>query len=78
MCFLRAVKGCTRHDRLRNEDIRDELGIEPLRDKLNNYRKNGKTHLESMTEERITKQIVQHQPRGRRTAGRPWKGWNQM
>jgi hypothetical protein len=38
MSFLRAVKGCTRHDRLRNEDIRNELGIEAIKDKLSNYR----------------------------------------
>jgi hypothetical protein len=25
--LLRAVKGCTRHDRLRNEDIGNELGL---------------------------------------------------
>jgi hypothetical protein len=78
MSFLRAVKGCTGHDRLRNEDIRNELGIEPIRDKLSNYRQNWETHLERMSEERIPKQILYHQPRGRRTVGRPWKRWNQM
>jgi hypothetical protein len=40
MSFLRAVKGCTRHDRLRNEDIRDELGIEAIQDNFSNNREN--------------------------------------
>jgi hypothetical protein len=56
MRFLRAVKGCARHDRLRNEDIRNELGVEPIQDKLSNYRENWKTHLRRMPEERIPTQ----------------------
>jgi hypothetical protein len=55
MRFLRDVKGCTRQDRLRNEDIRNELGIEPIQDKLSIYRQNWETHLERMSEERIPK-----------------------
>jgi hypothetical protein len=70
MCFLRAVRGCTSHDRLRNGDIRNELGIEPLRDKLLNYRQNWETHLERMPEDGIHKQILQNQPRGRHTVSR--------
>jgi hypothetical protein len=30
MKYLRTVKGCTRLDQIRNEDIRNELGISPL------------------------------------------------
>jgi hypothetical protein len=29
MKYLRTVKGCTKVDQLRNEDIRSELGIPP-------------------------------------------------
>jgi hypothetical protein len=76
--FLRAAKGYTRHDQLRNEDIRIELGVEPIQDKLSNYRENWKTHLQHVPEERMPKQIVQYQPRDRRTVGRPWKRWNKM
>jgi hypothetical protein len=35
MKYLRTVKGCTRLDQIRNEDIRKELGISPLREKNN-------------------------------------------
>jgi hypothetical protein len=31
--YLRTVKGCTRLDQIRNEDIRNELGISPLSEK---------------------------------------------
>jgi hypothetical protein len=32
--YLRTVKGCTRLDQIRNEDVRHELGISPLSEKL--------------------------------------------
>jgi len=34
MKYLRTVKGCTRLDQIRNEDIRNELGISPLSEKI--------------------------------------------
>jgi hypothetical protein len=33
MKYLRTVKGCTRLDQIRIEDIRNELGISPLSEK---------------------------------------------
>jgi hypothetical protein len=39
MKYLRTVKGCTRLDQIRNEDIRNELGISPLSEKIIEYRK---------------------------------------
>jgi hypothetical protein len=33
MKYLRTVKRCTRLDQIRNEDIRNELGISPLSEK---------------------------------------------
>jgi hypothetical protein len=38
MEYLRTVKGCTRLDQIRNEDIRSELGIFPLSEKIIKYR----------------------------------------
>jgi hypothetical protein len=76
MRFLRAVKGCTRQDRPRNEDIRNELGVEPIQYKLSNYRENWKTHLERTPEERIPNHSINlgvGVP-----VGRPCKWWNQM
>jgi hypothetical protein len=33
MKYVRTVKGCTRLDQIRKEDIRNELGISPLSEK---------------------------------------------
>jgi hypothetical protein len=38
MKYLRTVKGCTRLDQIRNEDIKNELGISPLSEKITEYR----------------------------------------
>jgi hypothetical protein len=34
MRFLRSVKGCTRLDKIRNEDIRKELGVFSINDRI--------------------------------------------
>jgi hypothetical protein len=34
MKYLRTVKGCTRLDEIRNEDIINELGISPLSENI--------------------------------------------
>jgi hypothetical protein len=48
MKYLRTVKGCTRLDQIRNEDIRHELGISPLSEKIIEYRNKWKSHLQRM------------------------------
>jgi hypothetical protein len=40
---LKTVKGCTILDQIGNEDIRNELGISPLSEKIIEYRKG--THI---------------------------------
>jgi hypothetical protein len=45
MKYLRTVKGCTRLDQIRNEDIRNELGISPLSENITEYRNKWKAHL---------------------------------
>jgi hypothetical protein len=44
--YLRTVKGCTKIDQLRNEDIRNELGIPPLYEKITEYRDKWKIYLQ--------------------------------
>jgi hypothetical protein len=46
--YLRTGKGCTRVDQIRNEDIRNELGISPLSEKITEYRNKWKAHLQGM------------------------------
>lgn len=55
MKFLRAAKGCTREDRIRNETIREELGVQPIVDIAAGYKEKWKAHVGRMSPERIPK-----------------------
>ena len=46
--FLRSVKSCSKQDRFRNEEIREELEIYNLNEKIEMHRRNWKDHLEHM------------------------------
>lgn len=75
MKFLRGVKGCTRLDRYRNDDIRNELNLLPIIDKIKEYRIRWSNHLRRMDKERIPKQVLDYKPQGRRDIGRPRTRW---
>jgi hypothetical protein len=64
--YLRSVKGCTKLDHIKNEDIRKELDIDSTQYKIENYRKKWIEHLDKMPDERVTKQILKYKPEGRR------------
>jgi hypothetical protein len=49
MKYLRTVKGYTQLDQVRNEDIRNELGFSPLREKIIEYRNKWEAHLKNGT-----------------------------
>jgi hypothetical protein len=70
MKYLRTVKGCTRLEGIRNEDIRNELGISPLSEKIIEYRNKWKTHLQRMEHIRIPLQAYKYQPSGKRDIDR--------
>jgi hypothetical protein len=70
MKYLRTVKGCTRLDQIRNEDIRNELGISPLSKKIIQYRNKWKAHLQRMEHTRIP-------PSGKRDIDRPRRRWRE-
>jgi hypothetical protein len=71
MRYRRSVKGCTKLDHIKNEDIRKELDIDSTQYKIENYREKWIEHLDRMTDERISKQILKYKPKGRRDQGRP-------
>jgi hypothetical protein len=50
MRFLRSVKGYTRLDKIRNEDIRKELGVFSINDRIRRYRRDWLEHVERMQE----------------------------
>jgi hypothetical protein len=68
--YLRTVKGCTRLDRIRNEDIRNELG-----EKIIEYRNKWKAHLQRMEHTRIPLPAYKCQPSGKRDIDRPRRRW---
>jgi hypothetical protein len=76
MRFLRSVKGCTRLDKIWNEDIRKELGVFSINDRIRRYRQDWLEHVERMKEGRVPKQALWCRPKGRRDPGRPRRRWN--
>jgi hypothetical protein len=75
MRYLRTVKGCTRLDQIRNEDIRNELGISPLSEKIIEYRNKSKAHLQIMEHTRIPLQVYKYKPSGKRDMDRQRRRW---
>lgn len=77
MKFLRRIKGCTLRDRIRNIDIREELDIYSINDKIKRNKEEWKSHIDRMNENRYPKQIRGYKPKGRRPPGRPMKRWHE-
>jgi hypothetical protein len=75
MKYLRTIKGCTRLDQIRNEDVRNELGISPLSEKVTEYKNKWKTHLQRMKHTRIPLQAYKYQPSRKRDIDRPRRRW---
>ena len=76
MRFLRSVRGVTRRDRLRNEDIRADLGVHSLKSTIAHKRDNWLHHVDRMGEDRYPKKALAYRPQGRRNIGRPKKRWS--
>jgi hypothetical protein len=66
MKFLRSVKGCTRMDHIRNEEIRTELEMYVIQDTITEYRIRWSAHLQGMDNSRLSKQALLYKPRGRK------------
>jgi hypothetical protein len=75
MIFLRSVKGCTRMYHISNEEIRTELEMYAIQDKITEYRIRWSAHLRRMDNSRLSKQALLYKQRGRRDMGRPRKRW---
>lgn len=75
MRFLRAIKGKTRRDRIRNENIREELSMESMREKVEKIRLRWYGHVKRMSEERLPKRMEGLEMVGKRPRGRPRGRW---
>jgi hypothetical protein len=77
MKYLRTVKGCTTLLQIRYDDIRNELGISPLSEKVTEYMNKRKAHLRRMEHTRIPLQAYKYQTSGERDIGRPRRRWRE-
>ena len=77
MKTLRLIKGVTRLDRLRNEDIRRELGVEGILDFVERGQLRWFGHVKRMDQERYPRRFLEWIPQGRRPVGRPKMRWIQ-
>ena len=75
MRFLRSVTGYTRLDKIKSEDIRQELEISGIQDVRLKYKQNWINHLERTDNTRLPKYALTYKPRGRRDRGRSRKRW---
>ena len=75
MKFLRSVAGYTLYDKEHNEDIRTELKIFNVKDRINDTRTNWLEHTERMPKNRLPQILLEYQPRGKRRVGRPITRW---
>ena len=60
MKYLRAVKGCSLRDRLRNDNIRKYLKLQSILDRKKEYRQNWISNVERMVDTRTPKQAIEY------------------
>ena len=75
MRVLRLIKGVTRLDRLRNEDIRRELCIDSILALVEKGQLRWYGHVKRMADHRYPKRFLEMIPDGRRPVGRPRMRW---
>jgi hypothetical protein len=73
MKFMRKTAKYTWQDHKRNQDIAEELQIQPVMEKINNYKNKWIQHVRRMDRARLPHAILKYQPAGRRDQGRPLK-----
>ena len=75
MKALRIIKGVTRRDRLRNEWIRQEIGVMSVLDLIEEWKMRWYGHVMRMENWRYPKQTMEWVPTERRPVGRPRTRW---
>jgi hypothetical protein len=73
MKFMRKTAVLTLWDHKRNEEILKNLKVEPVSKFIQNYRANWKNHIERMDSNRISNNLLNYRPHGKRSLGRPLK-----
>jgi hypothetical protein len=75
MKFLREILGKTRSDKIRNNDIREQLKVDDIKHDMERNRLKWYGHVMCMADERIPKKMLEMKLRGRRPRGRLRTRW---
>jgi hypothetical protein len=73
---MRKTVGLTLWDHKRNEEILQNLKVEPISKFIENYRANRKVHIERMDSSRTPNNILNYRPHGK-SLGRPLRRWSE-
>jgi hypothetical protein len=78
MCILRWICGHIRMDRIRNDDIRDRLGVAPIEEKLVQHRLRWFSHVQRRPSKApVHCRVVSRDINVRRARGRPKLTWKE-
>ena len=69
------MAGYTLWDEERSSDIREQLGMFNINDKLTQYKINWREHIQRMDDNRRSKKNLNYKPEGRRNIRRPLTRW---
>ena len=75
MKFLVHLLGITKLDKENNQCIRGKTGAQNIIKEMKQYQEKWLQHVQRMDTDRIPKQALRYQPKGRRHIGRPRKRW---
>ena len=75
MRCLRAIRGVTRRERMRNGDIRQEMKVAELRENIRECRLTWYGHVKRMEENEFVRWSAERREPGTRKRGRPRKRW---
>jgi hypothetical protein len=73
MKFMRKTAKHTRQDHKINQEIMKELETNPVLEKINNHKEKWIQHAHRMERSRLPRAILNYQPSGKRSQGRPLK-----
>ena len=75
MKYLRATRGVSLFDHMRNDDIRQEVGVIGIREKVQESRLRWYGHVQRMDDQSLVRWAMEMKVDGRRRRGRPKKRW---
>ena len=75
MKFLRLLLWITKADKEKNQRIREKTGAQNIVKEIKEYQDKWLQHVQRMDTNRIPKQALQYQPKGRKNIGRPRNRW---